>query len=132
MIMEVNLLVFLSYTCKCWMELKLGLLQSRIHKQMLSMNARLHQSISNSLCTSYVKGSSSNQGISSSEYCGYQFAASYAARALFIVHCVNLIPEISFFKFISYYMYECTDVQMAVENLNTHCGKRLFLFTYVY
>ena len=34
-----------------------------------------------SLCTSHVKGSSSNQGISSSEYCGYQFAASYAARA---------------------------------------------------
>ena len=36
---------------------------------------RLHQSISNSLSTSYFIGSSSNQGISSSEYCGYMFCS---------------------------------------------------------
>jgi len=51
------------------------------NQQINAICERLHQSIGNSLCTSYVKGSSSNQGISSSEYCGYQFAASYAARA---------------------------------------------------
>ena len=49
--------------------------------QTNDIRERLHQSISNTLCTSYVKALSSNQGISSSEYCGYQFAASYATRA---------------------------------------------------
>ena len=61
----------------------MGLLQSRIHKQMLSVNVYINLSV-----MSYVEGSSSNQGIQVQNIVDTSLLHHMQLELIFIAHCV--------------------------------------------